>query len=151
MFPILVYFRRIYMESLEHNNAYISTPICTNRLIFRKCTFFLFFSGYSNYMGSHNFTNLVFVTSSPLFSITIQNIWWLMSKCGNWKQSYEGSFKSLQNSENNHLFSTNVDLKSTWIKAVVSSLTICVFNSWVRASVPWVIAGTEICKWVTHS
>ena len=26
-----------------------------------------------------------------------------------------------------------------------------VFNSWVRARVPRVIAGTEICKWVTRS
>ena len=33
----------IYMWSLEHNAVYISMPICTNRLIFRKCTFAIFF------------------------------------------------------------------------------------------------------------
>ena len=33
---IQAYFRRIYMESSEHNVAYISSPFFTNRLIFSK-------------------------------------------------------------------------------------------------------------------
>ena len=48
---IQAYFRRIYMESSEHkvhdNSAYIvfyiSPPICTNGLIFSKCTYFIVF------------------------------------------------------------------------------------------------------------
>ena len=36
-------FRRIYMKSSEHNGAYISSPICTNRLILSKWTFFILF------------------------------------------------------------------------------------------------------------
>ena len=34
--PIQAYFRRIKMELAEHDNAYISPPICTNRLIFGR-------------------------------------------------------------------------------------------------------------------
>ena len=34
---------------------------------------------------------------------------------------------------------------------VIQYCTINIFNSWVRASVPRVIAGTGICKWVTRS
>ena len=59
-FTIQSYFKRIYMESLEHNNAHFSLPICTNRLILAR---------YAN--RSHNFTNLVFFTSSLLFSIVV--------------------------------------------------------------------------------
>ena len=46
MLTIRVYIRRIYKESSEHNVAYmyISSPICTNRLIFGKWTFFILFS-----------------------------------------------------------------------------------------------------------
>ena len=33
----------IYMESSEHNNAYVSQPIRTNRLIFCKWEFFILF------------------------------------------------------------------------------------------------------------
>ena len=52
----------ICMESSEHNGVYIFSPICTNRLISRKWSFFIF----SNL--SHNFKNLVFETSLLLFS-----------------------------------------------------------------------------------
>ena len=34
IFTIQAYFRRSHVESSEHNVAYISWPICTNRLIF---------------------------------------------------------------------------------------------------------------------
>ena len=50
------------MVSSEHNGAYISPPICTN-----SCSIVL--SRCANL--SHNFTNLVFVTSSLLSSIPI--------------------------------------------------------------------------------
>ena len=50
------------MKSKEHKVAYISF----NRLIFSKSHIF-HLSGYAN--QSDNFTNLVFVTSSLLFSI----------------------------------------------------------------------------------
>ena len=40
---IRAYFRRIYMKSSEHNGAYISSPICTNRLISSEWTFFMLF------------------------------------------------------------------------------------------------------------
>ena len=52
----------ICMESSEHIGVYIFPPICTNRLISRKWSFFIF----SNLC--HNFKNLVFVTSLLLFS-----------------------------------------------------------------------------------
>jgi len=38
------HFRRTYMVSSEHNGAYISLSICTNRLAFNKWTFFVLFS-----------------------------------------------------------------------------------------------------------
>ena len=41
---IPAHFRRNYMVSSEQNGAYISTPICTNRLVFNKWTFFVWFS-----------------------------------------------------------------------------------------------------------
>ena len=36
-------FTRIFTESLEHNGADISPPICTNRLNFSKCIFSILF------------------------------------------------------------------------------------------------------------
>ena len=57
------------MGSSEHNSAYISPP---NRLILSKWAFFYHvLSEYANL--SCNFTNLVFVTLSFLFSITVEN------------------------------------------------------------------------------
>ena len=41
-------------------------------------------------------------------------------------------------------------IASTWIIALILGSPV-LFNSWVRASVPRVIAGTKICKWVTRS
>ena len=38
-----------------------------------------------------------------------------------------------------------------YIKYSGKKFSLCFFNSWVRASVPRVIAGTGICKWVTRS
>ena len=55
------------MESSEHEGTYVSPPTCTNQLILERGLFHLVLSGYSNL--SHNFTNLVFLTSSLLFSI----------------------------------------------------------------------------------
>ena len=50
------------MESSEHNGAYISPPICINRLIFSGRL-----PSYANLC--HNLTNLVFVMPSLCFSI----------------------------------------------------------------------------------
>ena len=51
-------FRRVCLDSLEHNNAYTFPPICTKRLVFgRRTVFISVLSGYTNI--SHNFTNLV--------------------------------------------------------------------------------------------
>ena len=59
--------RRIYIAS-ELNGAYVLPPINNNSLIPSKWTLFtLFFSGCAD--QSHNFTNLIFVTSSLSFSI----------------------------------------------------------------------------------
>ena len=41
---IPAHFRRNYMVSSEQNGSYISPPICTNRLVFNKWTFFVWFS-----------------------------------------------------------------------------------------------------------
>ena len=61
----------VYMESSEHNGAYIFSPICINRLIFGKRTFFIFFfSEYAN--QSHNFANLVFPDVTVLFPVVFQ-------------------------------------------------------------------------------
>ena len=38
-FTVQACFRRIYMESVEHDGAYISSPICTKRQIFSKWIF----------------------------------------------------------------------------------------------------------------
>ena len=69
-------------KSLSHNGAYIPT-ICTNRLIYSKWTFFIL----SFLDLSHNFTNLVFVTSSILYlcflycsvflCFLFMNVWWV--------------------------------------------------------------------------
>ena len=59
----LTYFRRICMESAEHNGAYISPTICTNRLIFGNGALF-FLNMLTNRMTSQIWT---FVTS--LFSV----------------------------------------------------------------------------------
>ena len=43
------YFRRIYVESSQYNNAWISLPICNDKLTFDQEAFFIFcFSGYAN-------------------------------------------------------------------------------------------------------
>ena len=56
------------MESSEHNSAYISQPICNNRLIIKKGAFFiLLYAGYAN--QPHDCTNLDFVVSSLYFCI----------------------------------------------------------------------------------
>ena len=58
-FTIQTNFRRVYIDSLEHNNAYTSPRICTKRLFFGRITVFIsVLSGHTNL--SHNFTNLVF-------------------------------------------------------------------------------------------
>ena len=58
-FTIQTNFRRVYIDPLEHNNAYTSPRICTKRLVFGRRTDFISVpSGYTNL--SHNFTNLVF-------------------------------------------------------------------------------------------
>ena len=62
MLMMQAYCKRIYMESSEHNGAYISPPICINRLIFSGCL-----PRYANLC--HNLTNLVFVMPSLCFSI----------------------------------------------------------------------------------
>ena len=44
-----VYFRRIYVESSQYNNACISLSICNDKLTFDKEAFLIFrFSGYAN-------------------------------------------------------------------------------------------------------
>ena len=56
------------MESSEHNVAYISPPICTNRLIFSKWTFFIsLFLNMPTYPII--FTNFNFCDVTPLLSI----------------------------------------------------------------------------------
>ena len=58
-FTIQTNFRRVYIDSLEDNNAYTSPRICTKRLVFGGRTVFIsVLSGYTNL--SHNFTKLVF-------------------------------------------------------------------------------------------
>ena len=58
-FTIQTNFRRVYIDSLEHNNAYTSPSICTKRLVFgRRTVFISVLSGNTNL--SHNFTKLVF-------------------------------------------------------------------------------------------
>ena len=60
----------------------ISPAKCTNRLIFGNCrTFFswLVLFGYTSL--SHNFTNLVFVTSSHLFSVKLYPIIFVKRSC----------------------------------------------------------------------
>ena len=50
--------------SLEHNGAYISSPICTNQHIFSKLTFFHRVLS-EHFSLSHNFTNLVLMIRRP--------------------------------------------------------------------------------------
>ena len=58
-----VKFRRICMESSEHNWANISEKICPTMLVFdNKASGVFRLSEYSD--ESHNFTNLIFMTSS---------------------------------------------------------------------------------------
>ena len=59
-------FRRIYMESSEHNGAYIPPPLCINRLIFSKWTFFMFlflnmltYPIISHILWRHHFSSLL--------------------------------------------------------------------------------------------
>ena len=62
------------MESSQRNVTYIFSPIYSNRLTFNLASghFHLVLSGYAN--QSHNFTNLVSVTSSLLFSIVLGRV-----------------------------------------------------------------------------
>ena len=64
-FTIQTNFRKVYIDSLEHNNAYTSPRICTKRLVFgRRTVFILFFLDIPTYpiISQMQF----FVTSSLL-------------------------------------------------------------------------------------
>ena len=74
--------RRINFESSEYNVAYISSPVYINRLIFLASEQFrLVLFGYAN--QSHNFTNLVFVKLSLLFSVARWHSWGWTFRGGN--------------------------------------------------------------------
>ena len=60
-------FRRICMESTEHKHHLNLSTNLHNPLIFRQVGIFHFLSDHPT--QSHNFINLVFVTSSPLCSL----------------------------------------------------------------------------------
>ena len=59
------------MESSEKISAYISSPICTNRLIFGRGALFILLFLIAN--QSHNFTNLNFCDFTLLFPLTSQS------------------------------------------------------------------------------
>ena len=69
-FAIQAYFRRICLESLEHNDAYISPLICTNRLIFGKGAFFFVF--FLN-MTSNPITSQIWIFVTSLFPSLFTN------------------------------------------------------------------------------
>ena len=72
--------------SLEHNVAYISSPICTNQHIFSKLTFFHRVLS-ERFSLSHNFTNLVLMISLLLSSLLWHLFTITRSRCdgGSWR------------------------------------------------------------------
>ena len=71
-FAIHAYFRRICMESAEHNGAYISPTICTNRLIFGNGAFIILF--FLNMTSNPRITLRIWTFVTSLFS-SIFTIW----------------------------------------------------------------------------
>ena len=72
--------------SLEHNGAYISSPVCTNRHIFSKLTFFHRVLS-EHFSLSHNFTNLVLMISLLVSSLLWHLFTITRSRCdgGSWR------------------------------------------------------------------